>query len=1120
MKGILSPVCASVAVLLMAVGNAPATVRYVDLNNASPTSPYTSWATAATNIQDAVDAASAGDTILVTNGIYQTGGRLVSGVTTTNRVAVTKAVAIQSVNGPEFTIIRGYQVPGVTNGAAAIRCAYLTNGASLSGFTLTSGATTVSGSDVGGGVYCYSTNVLVTNCVLVGNSASYRGGGAAGGTLVNCRLDQNSAGHFPGVGNGGGAYASTLMNSTLSGNWAGDSGGGAYQGRLRNCVLAGNSANGSGGGVSGAALTNCTLTGNSAYSGGGAHNSALYNSIVYHNTALEPQFVNYYISSFVRSCTTPHPGGSGNIVADPQLASASHVSAASPCRGTGSAIYASGTDIDGEAWFSPPSRGCDEYHAGALTGPLIVGITATLTTVMTNYPVRLSALIEGLPTASDWDFGDGQVATNQPSISHSWAATGDYSVILRAYNESLPAGISATVTVHVVERPIHYVASNSVTPIAPFNSWATAAVRIQDAVDAAVVPGALVLVTNGTYATGGRTINGSMTNRVGVAKLLELRSVNGPQFTIIQGRQVPGTTNGTGAIRCVYLANGASMAGFTLTNGATISSGSGGGLWCESTAGVVSNCVLTGNAAASSGGGASLTLNSLLFDCTLIGNRAGTSGGGTWGGVLTNCTLTGNAASQGGGVYGAKLNNCWLTGNSATEGGGAYQSTLSNCTLSNNTAVNYGGGAAGYCTLTDCTLTSNTATNASFGSGGGAHSSTLARCTLTGNTASASGGGVSVSAVPVTNCVFIGNSAPYGGGAVGGTLINCTLTANLAAYGGGANNATLNNCTITGNTAGAGGGASGCILAGCTLTGNAATSYGGGADGATLSRCILLGNTAPLGGGVFSGALDNCLLKDNAATDLGGGVYGGTLNNCTLMGNSAAVAGGGTHSTGLTNCIVYFNSAPEGTNYFQDEFGDPVLSYCCTTPLPTNGVGNITNVPLFVDHAGGNLRLQSNSPCLNAGNNASVIGSSDLDGRARIVGGTVDIGAYEFQPGISGEFLGWLQQYGLPTDGSGDNADADGDQLNNLQEWYTGTVPTNALSILRLLNPAGSLSGRVVTWQSVTNRTYFLERSVNLSASEGFLTLATNLAGQTGTTTFTDTDSPGSGPFFYRVGIQ
>ena len=57
------------------------------------------------------------------------------------------------------------------------------------------------------------------------------------------------------------------------------------------------------------------------------------------------------------------------------------------------------------------------------------------------------------------------------------------------------------------------------------------------------------------------------TNRVMVDKPLSVRSVNGPQFTVIQGLNQGHFLSNETQVRCVYLTSGASLSGFTITNG-------------------------------------------------------------------------------------------------------------------------------------------------------------------------------------------------------------------------------------------------------------------------------------------------------------------------------------------------------------------------------------------------------------------------------------------------------------------------------------------------------------------------------------------------------------------------
>ncbi len=720
---------------------------------------------------------------------------------TLNHCSLIGNTSTSSGGGAYYGTLNNCILNGNSAGTGAGACYATLNNCTLSANTSAS---------FGGGSY----NGTLNNCIVTKNSAK-QGGGASGGTLSNCILSGNSASD-----SGGGSYISTLNNCKLIGNSAKSNGGGAYYGTLVNCALSGNSVTGiqssfqyslgGGGGSYFSALTNCTLIGNtSSFTGGGSRYGTLNNCILYYNRA--PDSANWSGGMLNSCCTTPPPSsGSGNIPAEPQMASTSHLSAGSPCRGAGSAADASGVDIDGEAWLSPPSIGCDEYHSGSVTGTLSVAVAASYTNAAAGFEVEFQGLISGEASASRWEFDDGTIVSNRPYASRAWMEAGEYAVVLKAYNDSNPSGVTATAVVQVVEQPVHHVSLSSASPVAPYSTWATAATNIQDAVDSASVIGALVLVSNGVYETGGRVVDGAMTNRVVVSKPLTVQSVNGPDVTAIVGYQMPGTTNGDKAVRCVYLGNGVVLSGFTLTNGATRTSGSieqeqsGGGVFCTSAEATVTNCVVSGNAS---------------YAC----------GGGTWYGTLKNCIVRGNASSlSGGGSFAGTLHNCVLTGNSASSGGG----------------------------------------------------------------------------------------------------------------------------------------------------------------------------------GAFEGTLNNCVISDNSATKGGGVASTTTLNNCTLTGNSASSWGGGAYvDSTLNNCIVYYNHAPDGPNWTAGTF-----NYCCTTPLPSSGTGNITNTPLFVDLDGGDLHLQPGSPCINAGNNAYVLDPVDMDGNPRIVGGTVDMGAYESSviPPVPPEFTSCL----------------------------------------------------------------------------------------------------------------
>ncbi len=770
-RGIIGPNSASgslaLLLLLGCLANSSATFRYVNLASLNPVSPYLTETTAATSIQDAIDVATSGDVILVSRGAYASGGR--GGYTqTSNRVVINKAVFVRSLEGPALTSIVGAPDPETTNGPAALRCVYIAAGAVLDGFTLTNGFTAAETDGLGargGGAWCEVPAVL-TNCVLIGNYSVGDGAGVFSGTLYRCTLTGNSTQQSNnGDGDGGGADHSTLYNCLVTQNRA-RKGGGVDDCLLYGCIVAANHARVFGGGAARSLLLNCTVVDNHARRGGGVSGVSAVNCIVYHNHArIGPNFApsdpsGQSTESFDYSCTTPLPDkGGNNIVEDPQLASWSHLSTNSPCLRAGTLTGATPlSDWDGQPFANPPSIGADQLTAGQASGPLTVKVDADFTNVAVGYACRFKLSVEGQTTRTRWDFADGTFATNQLVVEHAWSSPGGYLLKLTAWNDASGGqGITTNLLINVVPSPTAYVNRANQQPQFPFASWATAANKIQDAIGVTNLAGRLVLVTNGTYDSGGAAVWGSMSNRVALTNGVIVRSVNGPQATFLRGAPAPVAGGlGDGAIRCAYVGDGATLDGFTLTNGFTRADGhrsreqGGGGVWSEHR-GLITNCVIMSNHSSLDGGGAD---GGIYYNCRLVGNTAEEDGGAVDDAVLYGCTFSNNVALWGGAVSEAEVHKSTLSANSAVAlypvGGGASDSSLYECVLAGNAAPGGYGGGAWASELFNCIIREN---DVGLASGAGAYLSSLRNCTVAHN----SNAVAAVDFCTLRNCIIYHN---------------------------------------------------------------------------------------------------------------------------------------------------------------------------------------------------------------------------------------------------------------------------------------------------------------------------------------------------------------------------
>ncbi len=309
----------------------------------------------------------------------------------------------------------------------------------------------------------------------------------------------------------------------------------------------------------------------------------------------------------------------------------------------------------------------------------------------------------------------------------------------------------------------------------------------------------------------------------------------------------------------------------------------------------------------------------------------------------------------------------------------------------------------------------------------------------------------------------------------------------------------------------AGGGAcvvGGGILSNCSIVGCSANAWGGGLYGASTSVVwdtrIRACSTPGYGGGAYLAggvAAYNSLICENVAGADGGGIYvtsvGGAYN-CTIVSNASANGGGlfANASAGIINDIIYFNSAVANANLNK---GAAAVINSCTTPDP-GGAGIVTTNPLFV--GGGSYRLQTNSPCVDAGSTDHAP-SHDFDGNHRPLdgdgtgGATHDIGCYEVY---------------------NSSGDSDGDGAKDGEEVIADTNPMNANDYLHVQTVSNTPAVKMY-FTSSTNRVYSLECNANLLTNLWWVVSGqSNIPGKGTGDSLGDTNAPGTNRF-YRLRV-
>lgn len=280
-------------------------------------------------------------------------------------------------------------------------------------------------------------------------------------------------------------------------------------------------------------------------------------------------------------------------------------------------------------------------------------------------------------------------------------------------------------------------------------------------------------------------------------------------------------------------------------------------------------------------------------------------------------------------------------------------------------------------------------------------------------------------AIRMAALTIAGGAAPAGGGIYTAasrlTLEEMTIGGNTVsgenAAGGGIYNTgdlVLRSVTVSGNASTRDGGGimnrGQTVLVDTTIQANGAGSHGAGiynvGDLTAVNTAIR--NNATTGSGLYGYSGDVSLVNTLVVGNAGGGIlcYGGSLEltNSTVAANTGSHAGIRSSQTViLNNCLVALNS---GTDLL------------VTDGQIVNRDSLIGVDPGFVDPDGGDFRLYETSIAINRGDAGhlpsdrfDVDGDGDtheslpldLAGDDRVIGGAIDLGAYEHQKTVNQE---------------------------------------------------------------------------------------------------------------------